>query len=94
MVRKTSYDDSFKAKIALEALKGDKTVTEIANEYNVACSLVSKWKGELITNAALTFSKGKSNPTDSGANEQKLYEQIGKLSMEVDYLKKFVTKYR
>jgi transposase-like protein len=93
MVRKTSYDDSFKAKVALEALKGDKTATEIANEYNVACSLVSKWKSELISNAAATFSKGKSKPTDS-VNEQKLYEQIGKLSMEVDYLKKFVTKYR
>jgi len=93
MVRKTSYDDSFKAKIALEALKGEKTATEIATEYNVACSLVSKWKGELIANAASTFSKGNIKAVDN-ANEQKLYEQIGKLSMEVDYLKKFVSKYR
>jgi len=92
MNKKTSYDNSFKAKVALEALRGDKTVAEIANEYSVASSLVSKWKTELVNNAGQAFGV-KSNKTPE-EKEQKLYSQIGKLTMEVDFLKKFVSKYR
>jgi len=90
--KKTSYDNSFKARVALEALRGNKTVSEIATEYNVAVSLVSKWKSELASNAANAFGlKVQRSPEEA---EQKLYSQIGKLTMEVDYLKKFVSKYR
>ena len=92
MTKKTSYESAFKAKVALEALRGDRTVTEIATHYNVASSLVSKWKSELLSNAANVFSV-KSNKTPE-ESEQKLYSQIGKLTMEVDYLKKFLSKYR
>jgi transposase-like protein len=92
MARKTNYDNGFKAKVALEAIRGDKTATEIATEYNVASSLVSKWKSELAANAANAFGiKQQKAPEEA---EQKLYSQIGKLTMEVDYLKKFVSKYR
>jgi len=92
MGKKTSYDNAFKAKVALEAMRGNRTVTEIATEYNVACSLVSKWKSELAANAATAFGvKTQKSPEEV---EQKLYSQIGKLTMEVDYLKKFVSKYR
>lgn len=91
MVKKTSYDNVFKAKVALEALRGNMTVTEIATHYNVASSLVSKWKSELIANAGTAFGvKANKSPEEV---EQKLYSQIGKLTMEVDYLKKFVSKY-
>lgn len=92
MTKKTNYDNVFKAKVALEAIRGNRTVTEIAAEYNVACSLVSKWKSELAANAATAFGvKAQKSPDDT---EQKLYSQIGKLTMEVDFLKKFVSKYR
>ncbi|MFN8789272.1 MAG: transposase [Neisseriaceae bacterium] len=92
MVKKTSYDNAFKAKVALEALRGDQTIAEISSHYNVASSLVSKWKSELVSNAANAFGvKSAKSPEES---EQKLYSQIGKLTMEVDYLKKFVSKYR
>ena len=92
MTKKTSYDNAFKAKVALEAIHGNRTVTEIATEYNVATSLVSKWKAELLSNAANAFGvKAAKSPEE---NEQKLYSQIGKLTMEVDFLKKFVSKYR
>lgn len=88
----TNYDNGFKAKVALEAMRGDKTIAEIASHYNVASCLVSKWKNELIANAGNAFGvKAVKSPAD---NEQKLYSQIGKLTMEVDYLKKFVSKYR
>ena len=86
MTKKTSYDNAFKAKIALEALRGDRTLAEISAHYNVASSLVSKWKSELVSNASNAFGlKSVKTPEEA---EQKLYSQIGKLTMEVDYLKK------
>lgn len=92
MVKRTNYDAGFKAKVALEALRGDKTIAELAIEYNVASSLVSKWKGELLANASTAFGVTKQKTPEE--SEHKLYQQIGKLTMEVDYLKKFVAKYR
>lgn len=91
MAKKTNYDNTFKAKVALEAIRGDKTVAEIAAEYSVASSLVSKWKSELLSNASQAFCNKQKSPEEV---EHKLYQQIGKLTMEVDYLKKFVAKYR
>ena len=93
MVKKVSYDNVFKAKVALDAIRGDKTIAEIAAFYNVASCLVSKWKAALLANAAVAFSD-KVQTMTTNDNEHKLYQQIGKLTMEVDYLKKFVSKYR
>ncbi len=92
MVKRTNYDAGFKAKVALEALRGDKTIAELEIEYNVASSLVSKWQGELLANASTAFGVTKQKTPEE--SEHKLYQQIGKLTMEVDYLKKFVAKYR
>ena len=76
----------------MDAIKGDKTVTQLVMEYNVAGSLVSKWKKQLIDNAVSAFvSNNKPQPANN--KEQQLYEQIGKLSMEVSYLKKFASSY-
>jgi transposase len=91
MARKTDYDNGFKFKVALEALKGDRTYEEIATEFNVSKSLVSKWSIELKKNGATVYSKeNKSNAQE--AKEQKLYQQIGQLSMEVEFLKKFQSR--
>ena len=92
MVKRTNYDAAFKAKVALEAVRGDKTIAELAIEYNVASSLVIKWKSELLANASNAFGVTKHKSPEEA--EHKLYQQIGKLTMEVDYLKKFVAKYR
>jgi transposase len=51
MARKSNYENGFKFKVALEAIKGDKTYEEIATEFNVSKSLISKWRDELLTNA-------------------------------------------
>jgi transposase-like protein len=91
MARKTDYDNGFKFKVALAALKGDRTYEEIATEFNVSKSLVSKWSIELKKNGATVYSKeNKSNAQE--AKEQKLYQQIGQLSMEVEFLKKFQSR--
>lgn len=55
MSKKTSYDNVFKGKVALEAIKGEKTLNEIAVEYSVSMSLVSKWKRELLSNVGNAF---------------------------------------
>lgn len=91
MIKQTSYDPNFKAKVALEATSNERTIIEIAAEYNVAISLVSKWKSELLANANNTFGLKQKSPDEV---EHKLYQQIGKLTMETAYLKKFVAKYQ
>ena len=91
-MKKSSYDNSFKVKVAIEAIKGDKTYEEIASTFGIAKSLITKWRDGLIKNGALAFSK-EAKPKNHNAIEQKLYQQIGQLTMEVDFLKKFASKY-
>ena len=84
-----------KAKIALEAMKGEKTINEIAQLYEVHPNQVSQWKGEMLANAASAFDKGK-RATDqaerSERKQEKLYKKIGELSMDVEFLKKSCRK--
>jgi len=91
--KKTSYSNEFKFKVALDAIRAQKTLAELVAEHHVASSLISKWKKQLIENGASAFSA--SNRLQSLDNkEQKLYEQIGKQAVELDYLKKFVGRYQ
>ena len=95
MVKKTSYDNSFKFKVALAAIKGDKTYEEIATEFSISKSAISKWRDELIKNGSSVYGKAckeQKSPAQEVV-EQKLYQQIGQLTMEVDFLKKFARKY-
>ena len=92
MVKKTSYDGVFKFKVSLEAIKGEKTYEEIATEYGIAKSLISKWRDELMKNGATVYGKEVKSKSQAIV-EQKLYQQIGQLTMEVDFLKKFASKY-
>ena len=92
MARKTNYENGFKFKVALSAVKGDKTYEEIATEYGVSKSLISKWRDELMKNGAAVYGKELKNKNQEEV-EQQLYQQIGQLTMEVDFLKKFASKY-
>ncbi|WP_229204842.1 IS3 family transposase [Duganella sp. CF458] len=79
----------FKAKVGLEAVRGVKTVTEIAQEYGVHPVLVGQWKKEILENAGALFDvKRGPKPVDESSPEDKLYSEIGKLKMQVDWLKK------
>jgi transposase-like protein len=86
---KKTIEAGLKAKVALEAIKGEKTLTQISSDYGVHPNLVSKWKQELLKGAAEIFSKhiGKQS---NGQEEQveKLYKSIGELKVENDWLKK------
>jgi transposase len=90
MVRKRRvFGAAFKAKVALAAVRGDKTTAQLAVEFSVHTSQVTAWKKQLLDKAAGLFEDGRRRERDeTGADEQQLYEQIGRLKMEVEWLKK------
>ena len=87
--RRRQYSADWKAKVALEAIKGQRTVQEIASHYEVHPTLVTHWKKQLLEGAAEIFSNGKRAAADAEEElKAELYQQIGKLQVEVDWLKK------
>jgi transposase-like protein len=87
--QRRQFSADWKAKIALEAIKGQRTIQEIASHYEIHPSLVTHWKKQLLEGAAEVFLNGKT--AEAGADEElkaELYQQIGKLQVEVDWLKK------
>ncbi len=86
---KKTFDSKFKARVALDALKGEKTIAQLSSEYEVHASQVSKWKQILQKGVSKVFS-GK---TGSQGNQNldlidKLYRNVGQLKVENDWLKK------
>ena len=79
----------FKAKVGLEAVRGVKTINEIAHDYGVHPVQVSQWKRE-IQDQAKTLFEGKRGPQPVSAHSapDRLYGEIGRLKMELDWLKK------
>ena len=89
MRRRKTYDDSFKARVALEAIKGEKTISEIASQHEVHPNQIIQWKKRLLENVGDVFSKKK----DPELEEQEklieeLYRKIGQQNIELEFLKK------
>jgi transposase-like protein len=83
------FSGEFKAKVALEAIRGVKTVNEIAQEFGVHPTQVGQWKKELLEQAGSLFEiKRGAKPVDESASPERLYSEIGRLKMELDWLKK------
>lgn len=80
---------AFKAKVALAACRGDKTTAQLASEYEVHAGQVTAWKKQLLAAAASLFEDRRGRkPDEASASDEELYEQIGRLKMEVEWLKK------
>jgi transposase-like protein len=89
MKTRTTYSADLKAKLALEVIKGNRTLTEIASEAQVHPNLLTQWKRQLLESMPTVFSdkRLKENKEQEALTDQ-LYQQIGQLKVELDWLKK------
>jgi transposase len=87
-IRRT-HSAAFKTKIALESLKEDRTIAELASEYKVHPNQITKWKKHLQEHMADIFTSGYGKDENDTVISS-LYEEIGRLKVELDYLKKRV----
>jgi len=83
------YSKELKASIALDAIKGQKTMSELASEYGVHANQISRWKKQLLDAAPDVFTRGKDKEVEKKEVERdRLYKKVGQLQIEVDWLKK------
>jgi len=88
------FSAEFKFKVALEAAKGTKTINELASEYEVHPNQIGQWKKELLEGGASLFARPSAQQQRRQESQQtELYEQIGRLKMELEWLKKKAARY-
>ncbi len=88
------FSAEYKFKVALEAAKGTKTINELASEYEVHPNQIGQWKRELLEAGASLFARPSAQRQRQQESQQaELYEQIGRLKMELEWLKKKVARY-
>jgi len=87
--KRKQYSSQFKAKVALEAIRGEKTVSELASQYEVHPTMINNWKRQVLEESSSLFEKG-SEPAKADESQQaqinELYRQIGQLKVERDFL--------
>jgi transposase len=83
--RRNKFKPDFKAKVALEALKGDKSIAELAQIYQVHPSQITAWKKQLLEAASGVF-EAKHAKAEVAVDTDALYKKIGRLEMERDFL--------
>ena len=88
MARK-QFSSEFKAKVALEALKGEKTIAQLSSEYGVHATQINSWKQHAREKLPELFGRtGGMDATRWEAEQDRLYQQMGRLQVEVDWLRK------
>ncbi len=91
--KRRKFTASFKAKVALDAAKGDATLAELASRHGVYPNQISAWKKQLLEGAGELFEDGRlRRSSDDSAETSALYEQIGRLKVELDWLKKTASR--
>lgn len=85
--KRRNHTSKFKAKVALAAIRGDKTMAELASEFDVHANQIQQWKKQLLEQAEAIFSRG--GQADEGQQHQAkdMQAKIGQLALEVDFLK-------
>lgn len=93
--RRRKFSSAFKAKVALEALKEQKTLAQLAQHYELHPNQISQWKQELQNNSAQLFTtkRKKDEELEEKIPTKELYAKIGQLEMERDFLKKSLRRW-
>ena len=87
--KRRKFSDDFKAKVALEAVKNQKTLAELASEYEVHTNQITDWKKRLLASLPEVFGRRREQEAaDQQQLTDQLYQEIGRLKMELDWLKK------
>jgi len=87
-----NHSPAFKAKVALAAVKGDKTLAELAQQFDVHPNLITQWRWQLLEKAAAVFGQDKSEAQGASVDLKSLHAKIGELTLENDFLEKALTK--
>jgi transposase len=82
----------FKAKVALAAVKGDKTLTELAQQFDVHVNQITQWRSQLLDGAAGVFGQGKQETAVPSVDLKTLHAKIGELALENDFLEGALVK--
>ena len=88
MGNRKQHTAAFKAQVALAAVRGDKTVNELAAQFGVHPTLIHGWKKQLLAGAEAIFASGARVATPPEDRSAELFEQIGRLKVELDWVKK------
>jgi transposase len=88
-----NHSAAFKARVALEAIKGEKTLAQLAAQYDVHPNQVTSWKTELLEKATEIFGKGATEASADRQRIQELHAKIGELTIERDFLGKALGRY-
>ena len=87
-----NHTPGFKAKVALAAMKGEKTLAELAQHFDVHPNQITQWKAQLLDGAAGVFGQDKSEAVAPGVDLKSLHAKIGELTLENDFLGGALTK--
>lgn len=86
--KRRNFSSSFKAKVAIEAIKERETLSEISKKYDLHPNQISNWKKEFLENSSSIFETTKKEDTETVEDVDKLYAKIGRLEVENDFIKK------
>jgi len=86
--KRKSYSAAFKAKVALAAQRQDKTISQLAAPFKVHPIVISRWKTQLLDNAEQVFQDKRAKKKSDDPTHDELYQEIGRLKVELDWIKK------
>lgn len=90
---RTSHSSAFKAKVALEAVREQQTIPELARRFGVHANMIYKWKKQFLDNAASAFER-ETAASDNSEREEQLLKKIGELTVERDFLSHGLDRHR
>jgi transposase len=93
-IRKKPLTAAFKFKVAIESIKGERTIADLCQEFGVVSSQIYKWRNALLEHGSEVFTQGKSIDSSQEVEVEKLHATIGRLKVENDFLAKVLGKSR